>query len=121
MAAPLETVIELERILAQVNAGLNKILPAVTDPAFTNDDVRKAVEELERVSRWRRDRVPDDQSGYAYAKARAEIKAKETGEVVVVAKKDDAEGTLVVVPKARLLKEKPFGLDEKNIIYETIK
>lgn len=119
MAMPLETVIELERILAQVNAGLNKILPAVTDPAFTNGDVRKAVEELERVSRWRRDMVPDDQSGYDYAKARAEIKAKETGEVVVVAKKGD--GTLVVVPKARLLKEKPFGLDEKSIIHETVR
>lgn len=120
MATPEEMVTELERLLAQVNTALRAILPSVTDTAFTDSDVRKAVQEAERVSRWTRTKLPRDESGYDYAIARAQIKAQVYGESFVVAEKGD-DLTLLVVSKARLLKEKPFGLGENEIVYETTK
>lgn len=111
---------QLERLLGQINAELKQILPTVTDPAFTDSDVRKAIQKVERLSRWRRSSAPGGPEGYDVAAAKAHAKAKEYGEPFVVAETDDGQ-SLVVISKARLLEEKPFGLDEKNICYETEK
>lgn len=117
---PEKLVLELERLLGQVNAELQRILPSVQDPAFTDSDVRKAIQSAERLSRWKRTLLPDDPSGLDYAKTRAEAKAKEHGESFVVVEPVDGS-TLVVVSKGRLLRDKPFGLDIKDVVYETSK
>lgn len=113
MATPEETVLELEKILERVSGMLKAILPSVKDP-----DVRKALKEAELMSRWKRGTVPAGEPGYQYAITRAKIRAKEHAEPFVVAEK--ADGTLVVIKKARLLSEKPYGLTEKEIVYEAV-
>jgi len=116
MATPGEMVIELEKLLAQVNTDLKAILPVVMEPTFTDSAVRKAVQEAERMSRWKR--CDPDGSAYDYAVSRADIRAKTEGEPFVVA--DDGV-TLIIMSKARLVKERPFGLTAKQVVYETSK
>src|SRR4029077_15899512 len=121
MADPDETLKELEKILKEINLNLKSILPTVTDP-----ELKKAIQKTEFLSRWKRtsyenegprEWTPRDSE---YAIARANMMAKEHGEPFVIAEKDDGTTTLIV-SKSRLLKEKPFGLLESNIIYETSK
>lgn len=113
-----ETVLELERILEAINTNLKKVLPAIEENPAADPNTLKILKETEILSRWKRTPLPGDQAGYDYAIARAQIKAKEHGESFVVLEKDAGQ-TVVVVSKSRLLKEKPFGLTEKSIIFET--
>lgn len=112
-------VVPLESLLARVNSKLKELLPLVEDPSFADSDVRKAIQEVERLSRWKRYPIPGGNEGFSIAAGRAKIKAKENREPFVVLERTD--GALVVVSKARLLNEKPFGLDEKRIVFETDK
>lgn len=106
----------LERLLAQVNADLRRIVPLVTDPAFVDSDVRDVVVRAEKTSRYATRPLAPGQAGYDFAFARAEAKARAEGEDFVVVEKDGGD-TLVVMPKTRLLKERPFGLGERDVIY----
>lgn len=126
MANPEEIVRELERILKEINIKLKRILPTVIADAFADSHVRDVIQEAERLSRWKRTPLPNDgprewsprQGDYAITRANA--KAKEYGEPFVVVEKDDGL-TIIVISKSRLLSEKPFGLTEKDIIFETDK
>ena len=113
-----DTILELERILEQVNTKLKEILPDVKKPSFIDSDVRirKAVHEAERLSRWKRGYFESDVDGLKYAIEKAKLKAKEYGEPFIVAAD---EARLVLVPKARFLKDKPFGLGPKDVVFET--
>ena len=106
----------LERLLVNVNLELKAILPAVTDPGFTDSDVRDSVIRAEKASRYVCYRIPAGREGYDHAFARAEAKAKQNGEVFVVASKEGVE-TFVIMPKSRLMAEQPFGLGEEDVIY----
>lgn len=112
-----KTVLELERLLATVNSNLNLILPSIEKNPDSDPAVLKLLKETENLSRWKRTPVPGHPESYDYAVTRAKMKASLSGEPFVVA--DDGSSKIVVVSKARLLKEKPFGLTEKNIIFET--
>lgn len=109
---------ELERTLQGVNSKLGKILPAVTDPEFSHADVRQAVVEAEKQSRWNTTPLPGDPEGYDFAVARAQLRAKEQGEPFVVAQDEDGS-TVLVMPKSRFQKEHPFDLSDKDVIYDT--
>lgn len=107
-----ELIPELEGILKKVNGKLRKVLKG-----SMSLDVRKALKDLEQFSRWRRAPIPEGRAGLRYAKRRAELKAKKSREPFVVC--ELGYGDLVVVPKARLVADKPFGLGKKDILYET--
>lgn len=116
MASSDEKVQVLERLLAKVNADLKRIVPLVTDPAFVDSDVRDAVVRAEKLSRWAVIPLAAGQEGFAFAFARAKMKAEAEGKAFVVIEKDGGD-TLVVMPRDRLLEERPFGLGEENVIY----
>lgn len=101
---------ELEHMLERVNAELKKILPHIT-----NSDLRKALQKVERLSRFRRGFFETDSGGLEYATNKAKLKAQEYGEPFVVAVK---EGAMVLIPKSRLLKDRPFGLTLKDVVFE---
>jgi hypothetical protein len=109
-------VLVLERLLATVNTELKRIIPLVTSPAFFDSDVRKSVIKSEKLSRWSRYHVPPGSDAYALAFARAELKAQAECEAFVVVEKDGVD-SLIIMPKARLIEERPFGSSEDDIIY----
>ncbi len=117
MVSSEETLLELERILRDVNGNLKKVVSSIEDGKLSDPEVLKLLKETENLSRWKRTPVPDHPESYDYAVKRAQMKASLSGEPFVVA--DDGSSKIVVISKARLLKEKPFGLTEKNIIFET--
>jgi len=114
---PEENVQELERLLSKISAALKRVLPYVTARGFPDSDVREAVLEAESLSRWKRTPLPDGKAGYDIAVAQAKKKAADNGEPFVVAREE--RGSLVVVSKARLLRDMPFGITENCIIYDT--
>lgn len=109
-----DTILELERILEQVNAELRRILPH--SKTYADAKTVKAIQSAERLSRWKRGFFESDVAGLQYAIAKAKLKAEEYGETFIVAA-DDVR--LLLVPKARFLKDKPFGLSPKDIVFET--
>lgn len=109
-----DTILELERILERVNAVLKGILPH--SKTYADAKTVKAIQEAERLSRWKRGFFESDVGGLQYAIAKAKLKAEEYGEPFVVAA-DDVR--MLLVPKARFLKDKPSGLGPKNVVFET--
>lgn len=105
-------VVELERALERVNRELKRLLPKVYD-----SDVLKALWKIERLSRWRRGFFESDLEAIITARERAVLKAKEYGEPFVVVERDNRD--LVLMPKKRLLKDKPFGFTLKDVVFET--
>jgi hypothetical protein len=104
---------ELEKILARIKKEVELVLPEVKDPK-----VKKALEGIVKLSTFKRVCVEDGAEGYKFAMKRADLKAEERGEVFVVAEEGSAS-RIIVCSKARLLKDSPYGLKEKNIIYST--
>jgi hypothetical protein len=105
-------VTEMERILTRVNDGLKSLLKKNLElPAF---NVRKALVELERLSRWKREYAGSDWMAKAIEKA--EAKAKEYGEPTVVVKALGGS-KLIVVTRKRFKEDLPFGATERDIIY----
>lgn len=103
---------ELVRILKKVNALLRREIPTISDPRL-----KKKIQEAERYSRFRHFGTMDHSVSLSVAITRAKRKAKEYGEPVVVV--DDGGARMIVLTKARLLEDKPFGLGQKHIVYET--
>ncbi len=104
---------EIEKVLGRVNAGLREILPKVKDP-----EILKALTDLERDSRWKRQGIDDGQFPMDFAIARARTKAAEYGEPVVVF--EALEGSkLVIMTRQRFQQEKPFGARDKDVVFAT--
>lgn len=117
MGPPDEKAPVLERLLANVNAELRRALALVADaPAIAASEVGRSIVTAEKMSRYQCLPLPRGREGYDYAFARADLKAKVNGETFVVLEKDRGD-SLIVMPKARLLSARPFGLGEENIIH----
>lgn len=104
-------VVELERALKMVNRELKRLLPKVYD-----SDVEKELRRIERLSYWKRGFFESDLEAIATARERATLRAKEYGEPFVVVENNS---TIVLMPKGRLLKYKPFGFTMKDVVFET--
>jgi hypothetical protein len=105
-----EKLANVESLLIRINLELQKLL---TDCPHTLKD---RVVAIERLSRYKRLQIPNDQDPYAFAAPRADLKAKEYGQPFVVA---DTGDTLVTISKERFQKEAPYGLSEKDVVYDT--
>lgn len=113
-------VVELERLLSQVNQGLKDLLKT----RITGKKTREALIDLERKSRWKTTSYIRWTSDVILgeAKAKARLKAQEYGSDVVVALKrpDNPEEPerYVVVTMARFFREHPFGMTANNIVFK---
>lgn len=117
MGPPDEKLPVLEHLLANVNAELLRAAALIAaDPALAASEAGRSLVNAEKVSRYRRLPLPRGRQGYDYAFARADLKAKHNGETFVVLEKA-GDDSLIVMPKARLLSERPFGLGEQDIIH----
>lgn len=111
MMNDMELLGETQRLLDRINVLLKQALPKIKGPGV------KDIVLAENLSRFKRMRISAEVDALTFAKKRCDLKAKENGEVRVLVQHGI---DLLTIEKGRFLKEKPFGLSKKDILYTSV-